>query len=225
MPARTRTALVAGATGLVGSRCLERLLAHSAFGRVVVLSRRPLALAHPRLEVLVADFDRPHTMRPVPVDAAFCALGTTIGKAGSQAAFRAVDYVAVLAVADLAVEGGATSFTLVSSVGADPASANFYLKTKGETEGAVCARPFGAVHLLRPGLLLGDRAESRPSEAVAQKVFPWMNPLLVGRLRKYRAIDADVVGAAMIGAALEEGVQGSRVLEYDEIVRLANRAG
>lgn len=224
MPARTRTALIAGATGLVGSRCLERLLAHPAFGRVVVLSRRPLALAHPRLEVLVVDFERPHTMRPVPADAAFCALGTTIAKAGSQSAFRAVDFVAVLAVADLAVEGGAASFALVSSVGADPASGNFYLKTKGEAEAAVSARPFTAVHLLRPGLLLGDRAESRRMEALAQTVVPWLNPLLVGGLRKYRAIDADTVGGAMIGAALDEGARGPRVLEYDALVSLAARA-
>jgi uncharacterized protein YbjT (DUF2867 family) len=220
MSARPRTALLAGGTGLVGSRALERLLAHPAWGRVVLLSRRPLELTHPRLEVLVVDFDRPHTMRPVPVDDAFCALGTTIAKAGGQAAFRAVDHGAVLAVADLAVEGGARQFALVSSLAADPASGNFYLKTKGEAEASVSARPFGAVHLLRPGLLLGDRTESRPMEAVARTVMPWLNALLAGGLRKYRAIDADVVAAAMIGASLEEGIQGARVLEYDDLVRL-----
>jgi uncharacterized protein YbjT (DUF2867 family) len=223
MPAPPRTALLAGATGLVGARCLARLLAHPAFGRVVVLARRPLEVAHPSLETLVVDFERPHTMRPVPVDDAFCALGTTIAKAGSQAAFRAVDYVAVLAVADLAVEGGARRFTLVSSVGADPSSGNFYLRTKGEIEAAVSGRPFGAVHLLRPGLLLGPRREPRPAEAAARAVMPWVNALLVGALRKYRAIEADTVAAAMIGASLEDGLQGTRVLEYDELVRLAAR--
>lgn len=223
MPSARRTALIAGATGLVGQACLARLLAATEFSRVIALVRRPLEIVSPRLQVEVVDFDHPEQMRPFDVDAAFCALGTTIARAGSQAAFRAVDYGAVLAVADLAAQGAARDFVLVSSVGADASSGNFYLGVKGEAEAAVARRPFRAVHVLRPSLLLGDRQESRPAEAVFRRVAPLFNPLLLGPLRPYRAVAAEVVGAAMVEAVLE-GTEGHRILFYDTIVALARAA-
>jgi uncharacterized protein YbjT (DUF2867 family) len=218
-----RTALMAGATGLVGSACLRALLGRPEYARVVVLARRPVPVTHEKLETQIVDLTRPDRLRVVAADDAFCALGTTMAKAGSQEAFRSVDYLAVLAVADLALEGGARQFVLVSSVGADPASTNFYLQVKGQAEAAVAKRPFAAVHLLRPGLLLGDREERRPAESLARAAAPWFNPFLVGSLRQYRAVSAEAVGAAMVGAALE-GVAGRRILHHDAIVRLAAAA-
>jgi uncharacterized protein YbjT (DUF2867 family) len=221
-PVRTNghTALIAGATGLVGQACLTQLRRRPEFDRIVALVRRPLELADDKLLAEIVDFDHPERMRPVAADVVFCALGTTMAKAGSPEAFRRVDYLAVLTVADLALQGGATQFVLVSSVGADPTSRNFYLRVKGEAEAAVAKRPFRAVHILRPGLLLGVRDESRPMEALAQAVAPLLNPLLVGRLAKYRAIPASVVGAAMVAAAFD-GSDGARVLSYRDILRLA----
>jgi uncharacterized protein YbjT (DUF2867 family) len=217
------TALLAGATGLVGRACLRRLLDHPDYAKVVAVVRRPLDLKHPRLETVVSALDGLDALAVRTVTHAFCALGTTIAKAGSEAAFRQVDHDAVLAFARLARRHGATQFVLVSSIGADPASSNFYLRVKGETERDLAAIGFAGTHLLRPGLLLGDREESRPAEALARTFAPWLNPLLVGGLRRYRSVEADAVAAAMIGAALE-GASGARVVEFDDIERLAAAA-
>lgn len=219
----TFCALLAGATGLVGRACLRQLVERAEYARVVVVARRPLEFQHRKLESLVVDFDCLETLSLPPIQHAFCALGTTIAKAGSREAFRAVDHDAVLALARLARKHGAGQFVLVSSVGADPSSSNFYLRVKGETEHDVVEVGFRGAHLLRPGLLLGDREESRPAEAIARTFLPLLNPALVGSLRRYRAVDADVVAAAMIGAALE-GKTGARALEFDDIERLAASA-
>lgn len=157
------------------------------------------------------------------VDVAFCALGTTLANAGSPGAFRRIDLDGVVAFAKLAARASARRFVLVSSVGADASSSNFYLRVKGETEQAVAAIGFAGVSVLRPGLLVGPRAESRPAEAVARAVVPLANPLLVGPFRRYRSIDADTVGAAMVGAALAGG-PGVQIAEYDEIVALSRVA-
>jgi uncharacterized protein YbjT (DUF2867 family) len=215
-----RTALLAGGTGLVGSACLRHLLATSSFGRVIAIGRRPLPVRDARLEMRVAGLDALDAVELPAVDVAFCALGTTIANAGSQDAFRRVDLDGVVAFARRAALASARHLVLVSSVGADASSTNFYLRVKGETEQAVSAVGFRGVSILRPGLLVGPRAESRPAEAVARAVVPLANPLLVGPLRRYRSIEADTVGAAMVGAALARK-PGVQVIEYDEIVALA----
>lgn len=215
-----RTALIAGASGLVGAACLRRLLESGEYGRIVALSRRALAVGDARLHTELVDFDHLDRIAPVPVDAGFCALGTTIKRAGSTEAFRAVDYHAVLAFADFSVRCGADQFVFVSSVGANAASTNFYLRVKGETEAALAERPFRALHIVRPGLLLGERVESRPAEAFFRRVAPALNYLLAGRLRGYRSVPAERVGGAMVGAVRED-VTGRRILYYDDILRLS----
>lgn len=220
MSPKGRSALLLGATGLVGRACLDLLLARTEYSRVVVLSRRELGIAGANLEVRLVDFDRPQGLRPVAADDVFFALGTTMAKAGSPAAFERVDYGYALLAADLAKQGGAGRFLLVSSVGADPESSTWYLRVKGETEAMIRAKSFRATHVFRPGLLLGDRTELRPVEALARATLPWLNPLLVGGLRRYRAIRAEVVARAMVAAALSD-TWGTHVHHYDEMVRLA----
>jgi uncharacterized protein YbjT (DUF2867 family) len=154
---------------------------------------------------------------------AFCALGTTIAAAGSREAFMAVDLDYVTAFARWARDSGAQRFVLVSSIGADPGASNFYLRVKGQAERAVSAIGFEQLDVLRPGLLVGARSESRRGEALAQRVMPPLAFMLVGPLRKYRPIRAAVVGAAMVGTALA-GHSGGRVLEYDLIRRMAESA-
>jgi len=212
-----------GATGLVGGACLAQLLREPAYASVVALVRRPLTFSHRKLRVELVDVGDPSSLPRLPCDDVFCALGTTIARAGSQEAFRAVDHHAVVAVAEAGVRGGATQMTLVSSVGADRPGSNFYLRVKADTEAALAGMPFRALHILRPGLLLGHRDEARPAEAVARALAPALNLLLQGPLRRYRAIDADRVGRAMVGAALE-GVEGRRVLHYDDLQRLSSRS-
>jgi len=221
LPVFSRTALIAGATGLVGRHCLDAALATPQYRRVTALVRRAPARSDPRLDLLVTAFDRLPAMDPVNATDAFCALGTTIATAGSRQAFAEVDLQHVTAFARFAREGGVRRFVLVSSVGASADASNFYLRVKGQAERAVGAIGFEQLDIIRPGLLLGARSESRPGEAVAQRLMPPLAFALVGPLRKYRPVSASTVGAAMIGTALAEHA-GVRVLEYDLIRRMAH---
>jgi uncharacterized protein YbjT (DUF2867 family) len=214
-----RTALIVGATGLVGSHCLRRLLEEPRYATVVALARRPLSVTHPKLRIELADLANLDAAPSVSCDDVYCALGTTIAKAGSKDAFRAVDHHMVVGAARFALRGGSTRAALVTSVGADRPGGNFYLQVKAETEAAVTALPYRAVHILRPGLLLGERTESRPMEAFFRAVAPALNLLLVGPLRRYRAIHAADVGRAMARTLLA-GPEGRHVLHYDEMMRL-----
>lgn len=218
-----RVALVAGATGLVGAACLRRLAATPAYSRIVALARRPLESPPSGVEARIVDFDRIDTVADLHADAAFCALGTTLAAAGSQEAFRRVDYGYTTGFARLARRAGAARFLVVSSVGASAASGNFYLRTKGEVEDALRELGFETLVVVRPGLLLGGRAESRPVEGVARAAAPVFNLILRGSFRRYRAIGAADVAASLVGAALHCG-PGVHVLEYDEIVLMSARA-
>jgi uncharacterized protein YbjT (DUF2867 family) len=215
------TALVLGGSGLVGGFCLRALLEDPAYGQVILLGRRELAVpAHPRLTQKIVSFENLHATDFASTEDVFCALGTTIRKAGSQDAFRRVDYEFPLAAARQALQSGAKRFILVSSVGADPRSKNFYLRTKGELEQAVSSLGFQAVHIFRPSILLGKREEFRAGERVATVIAPALNLALIGGLRRYRAIQAATVGKAMVAAARQEE-SGTKIYEYDQIVPLA----
>jgi uncharacterized protein YbjT (DUF2867 family) len=218
--AQGRTALVLGATGLVGGHCVELLLRDGAWSRVTVLARRALGRTHPRLDERVVDFDRlGEQASAFAADDVFCCLGTTIKQAGSQAAFRRVDHDYVVRSAELAHERGARCFLLVTALGANAGSRVFYNRVKGEAERDVLALGFEGVALLRPSLLLGRRSGHRAGESLAQKVAPLLSPLLAGPLRKYRAIPAAAVARAMVRLA-KDGVTGVRVVENDEIAKL-----
>lgn len=213
-----RTALLIGASGLVGARCLEHLLASDRYAKVTCLVRRATGhAAHPRLEERVVDFDALGALEPV--DDVFCAIGTTMKKAGSREAFRKVDFELPLAVAERAKGAGAARMVLVSSVGADAGASSFYLRTKGELEDALAKLDFRALHVLRPSFLVGERSESRPGEAVGIAVARGVGALLFGGMRKYRAIDADVVARAMVAAA-QRNDEGTKVYHHDEIIAL-----
>jgi uncharacterized protein YbjT (DUF2867 family) len=153
------------------------------------------------------DLAEPETYRRhLDVDCVFCALGTTMKKAGSEAAFRQVDYDYPLAAARAAAGAGARRYAIVTAVGADASSRVLYNRVKGELEDALRALPFpSGVRILRPSLLLGDREESRPGEAVAAALLRTTAPLFGGRLARYRAIRAEDVARALLSAARSEG--------------------
>lgn len=210
-----RTALLAGATGLVGSHVLQELLGDATWSRVVTVGRRTTPLRHDKLEQRVLDLGAVEAQGDLPhVDDVFCCLGTTIGQAGSQAAFRRVDHDLVLGLARAGVRMGATQFLLVSAVGADPESRVFYSRVKGEVELAIRKLPYRGVQIFRPSLLLGERPEFRFGERVAMLVMPLLQPLLVSRLRRYRSIEASEVARAMVRIA-REAPRGPNVFEYD----------
>ncbi|HEX7289048.1 MAG TPA: NAD(P)H-binding protein [Candidatus Angelobacter sp.] len=217
-----RTAVLLGASGLVGRYCLRALLENDNWNKVVALARRDLGLAaHPRLEQsVVTDMSKLAAADFAGANDVFCATGTTIRKAGSQEEFLRIDYEMPLSAARAALEAGTQQFILVSSVGADPGSKNFYLRTKGELERDLIRLKFRAIHILRPGLLLGHREEFRPGERMATRIAPLLNLTLYGPLKRYRSIAAEKVGRAMVGAAKQEK-SGTFVYEYDDIVRLA----
>jgi len=213
---------VAGSSGLIGGKLLPLLLAAPEYARVQALSRRALALEHPRLANRVLRFDAPlgAQLGGLVCHDAFCCLGTTLRAAGSAAAFRAVDHDLVVEFARAALTAGAQRLVLVSAVGADPGSKNFYLRVKGETEQALQALRARSLDILQPSLLLGARRERRTLELAGQVVMRLINPLLPGSWARFRAIEAAVVAAAMRGAA-RSGRRGVYRYTYGELQRLA----
>lgn len=209
-PAPTqRTALIAGATGLVGREILQGLLADDAVAAVHVLARRPLDLRHPKLSVHTVDFA---ALPALPaVDEAYLALGTTIKVAGSQPAFRAVDFDANLAVACAAQVAGAKRLGLVSAMGADVKSKIFYNRVKGELEDALAALGFEGLVIARPSFLAGDREKLgqpvRAGEKIALRVTRVLRPLIP---RNYRSIAAGDVARALLQAV--PAARGRQVL-------------
>jgi uncharacterized protein YbjT (DUF2867 family) len=216
-----KTALIAGATGLVGRQCLARLLDLPAYGRVIALVRRPLPHTDVKLEQRVVDFGQlglEGTDFPT-ADDVFCCLGTTMKIAGSEAAFRQVDFVYVVSLASQALGRGAKQFLLVSSLGANPRSSIFYSRVKGETEAAISALSFEGRQIFRPSILLGERAELRTGERAGIAVMRGVSFALLGPLRKYRPIAAATVARAMVRVALQ-APRGVNIYESDAIERL-----
>lgn len=213
----TRSALVAGASGLVGGFLLESLLEIPLYREVCSLGRRALPQQHPKLTQLTVDFSRLENEALPSSDDAFCCLGTTIKKAGSQEAFRAVDHDAVLAFAKAARKAGARRFLLVSALGADSRSRIFYNRVKGEAEENLKSVGFESLVLLRPSLLLGERAESRPGERAAIVATKVLGPLL--RPFSGRPIEARTVARAMVALA-RETTGGVRVAASGELQEL-----
>jgi uncharacterized protein YbjT (DUF2867 family) len=212
----TRSVLLLGATGLVGSHVLRRLSADSAFGRIVVLTRRPLSseLVGGTVEPHVVDFENLAGHASLfAVDQIISALGTTIRHAGTQEAFRRVDYDYPRLAARLGAERGATHFLLVSSIGADARSRVFYSRVKGELEDAVLALSYRSVTIVRPSLLRGPRAEHRLGEQIAKRVAFLLPP-------KYKPVDAHAVAAALVRAAKAD-MPGRRIIESREIRTMA----
>ncbi|HVF87991.1 MAG TPA: hypothetical protein VM866_10390, partial [Pyrinomonadaceae bacterium] len=181
MDYETRSALLVGATGLVGGHCLNLLLEDAAYQKVVVLGRRMLPVGHRKLEQHIIDFDQlTDYARLIYGQDVFCCLGTTIKKAGSQEAFRRVDFTYPHEVARVAAGNGAEQMLLVSALGADARSRVFYNRVKGETEEAVSKLPFGGVQIFRPSLLLGERQEVRRGEQIAERAMKLFSFALIG---------------------------------------------
>ena len=217
----TRTAWVAGATGLIGSLLLSELLASNRYSQVVALLRRPTGIKHPRLAEKIVDFSKLDIQALAPAEDVYCALGTTIKKAGSQSKFREVDFQYTLNLARAAGSTGGRQFLLVSSVGANAHARNFYLRTKGELEDALAGERFESLHIFRPSILVGTRTERRTGERLGIVLGQMIAPLMAGTWRKYRPIQATTVTRAMVRAS-EQGTPGVHIHEFDSICELAN---
>ena len=212
------TAILAGATGLVGGECLRQLLEDPRYGRVVVVTRRDVGSAaqHDKVRQVVVEFEHLGEKRArLRGDHVFCALGTTIRKAGSQERFRQVDYEYPLRLAQLTLRNGARHFALVSALGASRSSPFFYSRVKGETEQGLREMGWPSASILRPSVIAGERAESRPLERLSEH-------LLRIAPATWRPVSAHDIAAAMIAAARREA-PGVTTVESRDISRFAQQ--
>ena len=214
------TAMVLGATGLVGGEVVKLLVQDARFDSVVALARRPLAWTHPKLRVQILDFDQPASwhLEEARADMLFSALGTTLKQAGSKEAQYKVDVTYQLEIARAAAAAGVTTYALVSAMGASASSSSFYMKMRGELEEGVRTLPFVRLRILRPGMLEGVRAEDRPKERWAIAALKVVGSL--PGLKAVRPIEGAAMARALVAAALDES-PGTKVYGPGELHALA----
>lgn len=215
-----KKAILAGASGSIGSSLLQQLLNGEDYSEVLVLVRKDLGFQHPKLKQLVLDFDQiSHYSAEITGDAVFCCLGTTKKQTPDQVTYKKIDYQYPVDIAWIAQTNGATSYHLVSSIGANKDSSAFYIKTKGETERDIKAVPFKSIHIYRPSLLNGKRKDKRVLERIINSVMYFINPILAGSLKKYRSIKVETVARAMLRQSLSEE-RDVFIYESDQIQEL-----
>lgn len=213
-----KTAIIIGASGLTGKALLYQLLQDDSFDRVIVFVRKELAIAHAKLTQHAIDFNNLNSYKDlIKGDVVFCCMGTTIKTAGSQEAFKKVDFTYPIEFAKLAKENNVPVFCLQSSLGADAKSNNFYLKTKGETEDAIKALNFQSFATFRPSMLLGDRTEFRLGEKIGKVVMQALSFAFIGKLKRYKAIHVKQVASAMIKHA-KSGMVGNVIVENEAML-------
>jgi uncharacterized protein YbjT (DUF2867 family) len=213
--------LLAGATGLIGRQVVELLADMSSDHELHIISRRPVGNLPVNITQHIDDASRwsDYITASAP-DVLISCLGTTIKTAGSKSAFAAVDLNLVSMVGQTAKTAGAGQMIMVSSVGANVSSANFYLSTKGKAEQALRAIGFDRLDIIRPGLLRGNRAETRTGELLGMMLSPLTDAMMHGRLRRYRSIDSATVAKAITNLTMADG-SGMFIHENDAITTLA----
>ncbi|AZZ35483.1 hypothetical protein CIK05_01260 [Bdellovibrio sp. qaytius] len=201
-----KTAVVIGATGLIGSELVQKLMNSSEYNKIIAIVRRPKEWPSQKVEVINIPFEQLEQQQFSDGADYFCALGTTIKQVGSQAEFRKVDYEYVLSFAKVAKKCSANSFHLVSALGASAKSANFYSRTKGQIENAVSNLEIKKVRIYRPSLLIGKREKlgqpSRLGEEIFTVVYNNAKFLFSGFMKKYEPITAEKVATAMFNKAV-----------------------
>ena len=210
-----KTALIAGATGLIGKELVQRMLQSDQYNLIYLISRKPCGIVHEKIHEIIIDFERIEQITlEIPVDLAFCTLGTTMKQAGSREKFRKVDLEYVLSFARLAKTAGVSKFLVISSMGANPKSSIFYNRVKGLAEDGLLNLGFKHLVILRPSLLLGKRPEPRLGErmgAVIMKVFNFFIP------DNYKAIEASRVAEKMLEMAQKPN-EGVTIVESGEMI-------
>ena len=210
------TSIVAGSSGLVGKNVLNELSING--NKVVALSRKPITDLPKNVETLEIDFDTfVIDGKLPPCINIFICLGTTIKAAGSKDNFKKVDLDYNLSIAKKAKESGAKTLSLISSIGANSSSKNFYLKTKGELEEAIQDLGFSTVNIFRPSFLVGERSEKRMAEKVAIKLAKIMDLFLIGSASKYRSVKAELLAKTMVSKIDSE--PGVNYFYFDDFLK------
>lgn len=214
-----KTAILIGATGLVGAACLARLLESPDYRKVIAVSRRPVPVKHRKLVRVETPFDQlGSALEGYPADDAFCCLGTTIKQAGTKAEFHKVDYGYALEFADVTRRQGARHFLLVSALGANAHSPVFYNRVKGLLEKEVEGLGFPRLSIFRPSLLLGSRdGQVRPAEAVGIRLAGLVSPFLRGPLSRVHPVAGSDLAGALVACAGAAGPSGTHRFYYHDI--------
>lgn len=195
--------LIFGSGGLTGSHLLKILIDNQSVTEIITAGRASMMTIHPKHRHQVIDFEKlGHHSELFGVNSVFCCLGSTMAKAGSKEKFAHVDLSYPIEIAWMAQQHGVKRLIVISSAGADARSQNFYLNTKGKMETGVSGVFQGKLTFMRPGLILGKRNEFRLGEKMAAILFPLFNPMMIGPLKEYRAVSAQLIAAAMLQAAL-----------------------
>ncbi|GEP91417.1 Uncharacterized conserved protein YbjT, contains NAD(P)-binding and DUF2867 domains [Chitinophaga terrae (ex Kim and Jung 2007)] len=216
----SKTAIVLGATGLTGTYLVAALLQDPEYDKVRVLVRQPWAHSRPKLESVIVNFNDPASLTPhLQGDVLFCCIGTTIKKARTKERFKQVDYGIPVRCAEIAHSLGVKQYLVISAIGANARSRNFYLRTKGQMEQAVLKVGFPSIYIFRPSVLIGKRQEFRFGEWLGKYIIQLFYFLLQGRWKKYRGIKAATVANAMLVAARRADA-GAHILESDAIQNL-----
>jgi len=213
----TKRSLVVGSTGLVGEMLVRQLASDKNY--VKALSRNELSYSDPLVDHIKVDFENLDLYQEhfKEVDEVYICLGTTISKAGSKEAFEKVDIDYCLDTAKQAINAGVRNLSLITSVGADLDSSNFYLRTKGIIEDKISQLDFESLSIHRPGLLIGPRKEMRLAELIGQKIAPILfNPILFGNLSKYKCIKVNMLARAMMNCSGLE--TGTKYYYYNDFV-------
>ena len=217
-----KTALIIGSTGLIGSELLNLLLDSNDYLKVIAFVKRDTGIKHPKLTQHIIDFDTPETYKELVVgDDFFCTIGTTIKKAGSKEDFRKVDFGYPKQFAAFALQNKVKNYLIISSLGANAKSGNFYLKTKGEIQDFLKDCDFESVAVLQPSLLLGNRTEFRLGEKVGAFFMKTFSLLFVGNLKKYKPIESKTVAKALLKIA-QTNNKGFKIYESDAIQKIGN---
>jgi uncharacterized protein YbjT (DUF2867 family) len=217
----SKKAIIAGASGLIGSELLKILLGDPEYSEVLAIVRTPLELSHPKFNQIAINFDRlDEYTHLITGDAIFCTLGSTRKKTPDLSVYRKIDHDYPVKLAEIAVANGISQFHLISSIGANKDSSNFYTKMKGETEEDIKTVEVYGLVIYRPSLLTGDRKERRFAEGLMQGLSKIINPLLVGGLKKYQSIEAKTVARAMAKLS-KTALKGIYVYESNAIQEVA----
>ncbi|TSJ39803.1 NAD(P)H-binding protein [Fluviicola chungangensis] len=199
------TICISGASGLVGNEILIQVLNDPGTEKVLVLARNPLGFGHPKMQVVIVPFDQLDQLEVAEkIDVAFCALGTTLRKAGSKARQQEIDRDYVISFGKFCKKAGAEKIGIVSSIGANAASSNFYLRTKGEMEQGISQLGIPTTVFIRPSFLIGPRKEKSFGDKLIQGISLVISPFLIGKTRKYRGIHGSKVAQKLIRATLTE---------------------
>ncbi len=213
--------LVAGASGLIGSELIKLLLVNQNIIEILAFVRKPLTISHPKLTPLIITFDELEKVsNEFYGDSLYCCLGSTLKKTPDLSDYRKVDHDYPVKLAELSQQHNINQFHLITALGANSHSKQFYLKLKGDTEEAIKTRFSKSLHIYQPALLTGNRLENRRFEKTFILLMKIVNPLLVGALRKYRSIKATTVAQAMINQTLKN-LEGVHIYPSNIIQNLA----